>query len=1028
MSNIVKSSTIHSLVLLCGAFALVLDRPSSSLIVQAQPLECKSGDTEFCRQKVHELSECVPLKEALSTSSQHWAHAGDYQDDDDDDDDDAGSNSNSTGYYCSNPFASGCLSAIDPQKWPQPSRVCNSEDDQDEAVAAGLCRPSYQKELTELDADYMEIRLFSYNWESVHVENWLLQLVLSELLGVPTTVEVGRPDASMNFYHPLRSYDGGSANDWFALDTAFSYGDCTEVPFSRGPLNDTHREEGYQPCAHVATEIWNIASSWDLAQHGVAEAPQALGVLGQEGWWIPRFTAESDPSLLSHLGLAGPHNRRKVAEAFQRPTTWGEYCDLVSPDRCVTPDEVAVRPPVGEWEAGRYFLDGVYAGYFRSTNDNDCDRFPESCTGHITDYPCGGWTSNAGQQAYHLDIPVVSNGPDKFGNTTLGGYPHDNLLEIWHAANHTKSNVLMYYWSPDVLVNKFAGTDAEFLRVTLPSPTQSCIMERVTSDNRCSGNFQDRIGDPIGSCDDAPNPLQKAVSLGLRREVYHQSIPEALRSPGYDAVKLFSLSSMQLSETFEYRKRYQDPREAVCRWFHHNLKEWAESLIPSGHPRKVVHRSDLYPSPLFISSLVIGGFALVMIFIIAVEVYLLRKRQVMRYAQIEFLFLLVLGLVMITTGAIVLALSSSDATCMASTWLVNIGYTLELVPLLVKIAAINRLLQAATRLRRVVLHRAHLLRTVAVIGLFVVIYLTLWTILDPPQAKTSFIVSQDSSGDDPRRDVLVLETSKYCSSNSPAWVFVSIGWNTMLLTAASVLAFQSRKIRMRDFNESLTLGLIVYAQTVFVALRLVLETSLLRSADPTVLEYLRSIIFSTDAIVTSSIYFFPKFRASSRSNPRSSLTYVQFLRTSLVDQAATDASLTPTNSRETNRREDKGDSDMEADTASVVSREQTSQSIGLSCPNCGQYQPYHQGSASLRHRGDKEDEDSNTVHETFPSAAGLSFHVMKDPVSSSESQATSTIRNTSKRDTTNDESCDDSNLVSSSSSSPPSNSDVVFEA
>lgn len=51
-------------------------------------------------------------------------------------------------------------------------------------------------------------------------------------------------------------------------------------------------------------------------------------------------------------------------------------------------------------------------------------------------------------------------------------------------------------------------------------------------------------------------------------------------------------------------------------------------------------------------------------------------------------------------------------TCAVAPWPTNVGYTLELVPLLVKISAINRLMVAAAKMKRVELNRNNLFRLV----------------------------------------------------------------------------------------------------------------------------------------------------------------------------------------------------------------------------------------------------------------------------------------------------------------------------
>jgi hypothetical protein len=104
---------------------------------------------------------------------------------------------------------------------------------------------------------------------------------------------------------------------------------------------------------------------------------------------IPKFTAEYDPTHVSYHGLVGEANRRKLAETFHRPTTWKDYCEIVSKSNCPIPDEVARRPPALE-EQERMFFPEEYTGHFCPTEKNDCDANPHTCTGESNAWPVPG--------------------------------------------------------------------------------------------------------------------------------------------------------------------------------------------------------------------------------------------------------------------------------------------------------------------------------------------------------------------------------------------------------------------------------------------------------------------------------------------------------------------------------------------------------------------------------------------------------------------------------------------------------------
>ena len=61
-------------------------------------------------------------------------------------------------------------------------RTCNSED-APQAAKQGLCSKNVN--------DYAEVQLLSQNWKSAFVLSWMMQIIYSELLEVPSTIKTG---------------------------------------------------------------------------------------------------------------------------------------------------------------------------------------------------------------------------------------------------------------------------------------------------------------------------------------------------------------------------------------------------------------------------------------------------------------------------------------------------------------------------------------------------------------------------------------------------------------------------------------------------------------------------------------------------------------------------------------------------------------------------------------------------------------------------------------------------------------------
>lgn len=254
-----------------------------------------------------------------------------------------------------NPIQQGCLyNRLD--GW-QKKRVCSSDDPPD-AAELGICRVP--------EIGYPEIRLFGNNWESVWFENWIIQIILSEILDVPTSTETGKYSDKANFYNAEGRFEYGNSWDLESLTKSYEVGgDCTLA-------DKAENDDDYETCAHFCPEVWDaqLDRTQDLIRADILEPSEGLGVLGQEAWFMPRVTAEKDPSLLNYLGMQGEENRRKLAETFLRPTTWRDYCHEVSLNNCTSNDGVAKRYPE-EHEEDRMHVEGMYTGHFRKTDKND---------------------------------------------------------------------------------------------------------------------------------------------------------------------------------------------------------------------------------------------------------------------------------------------------------------------------------------------------------------------------------------------------------------------------------------------------------------------------------------------------------------------------------------------------------------------------------------------------------------------------------------------------------------------------------
>ena len=468
---------------------------------------------------------------------------------------------------CTNPFANGCLKAmLDADnfvgddaagsfRWKL-GRVCNSDDSNENGASNGDGDASDDEDesddiVSELGCyleqqfNYTEIRIHHSNWESSIFYAWILQIILSEILHVPATIGYSKDhtyDASFYNLNSNVAYSA-SAYPWEAIKNANEIIDCRKFEVEDG--------SGEEFCAHVMPEVWNGQEiTWTQANRdGIIDTPEGNGMVGKISFYVPGFVARNDSTLVSFYGLQGNENRRKLASTFNRPTTWYEYCELISPDKCGTAeaeaqveggeseivinmgavannattnatidditdaitseapededmenggpvDRIAKRYPQSDSEKAAYYVAGLYKGHFRPTDANDCDLNPETCTGHIVAPPCT-WSTFLEAQIYWNDIALESNGPDLPTNS----YSYGSMIQVWKAAVETQSPVIFWWYKPDPTLEEFRNTNGEFQQVLLPDATDLCTDHRISSEARCSLDIWERRGDELGSCD-----------------------------------------------------------------------------------------------------------------------------------------------------------------------------------------------------------------------------------------------------------------------------------------------------------------------------------------------------------------------------------------------------------------------------------------------------------------------------------------------------------------------------------------------
>jgi len=695
---------------------------------------------------------------------------------------------------------------------------------------------------------------------------WILQILLTEILHVPVSIESKERGSNVDFYDVGSRMDYSSVDgEVISLENSYLHKDCRTLQ-----THNSQPENPYIPCAHLSPEIWSDGDGdrIHLVDQGAVEPFQEMGALGEQYWFIPKFLALRDPTLVSYAGLAGEHNRRKVAETFLTPTNWKDYCELVSQDNCTstmvldkttneTIPAAAVRPPINSKEAASYFINGLYSGHFRKTEANNCNNILNKCHGHITDYPCR-WSSFVPQLTHNLNIALKSGGSDP-----VGGYSYQSMTEIWAAANHTKSAVIMMWWKPEALYQTHIGTDSEFTHVVLPPPTQECKESRERYTGRCTNDTDAHRGSELGICDSSAQSLRKMISSALKELAQDPTVEPELWSPAYDIIKNYRVTELDLGDLLSrWLEQKLDPhgfdaRNAVCQWAADNL-DMLESFIPETYPR-VVEEQKTSDEPIFITAAVSANVVMVLLLVSLFFTYRKRNTKAMYYVQPSFLYFLEIGLLLVTTAAWQMTVPSEAGACIVRPWLESIGYYFALAPLLIRINSINKLLASGKQMRRVKVGKRRLLLSVFAGTCLVVAYVALWTAVDPPTRRNEYEISEGLNEDG---HTTVTKTA-YCGSESNAWQTANVAWQLLILFVASVLAFMVSHVPPNLIQaDTRPLSALIMAHFFFSTLRLALVL-LHDSVDPVMSMAYMALIMIAECFVAMVIFIFPKLAANS---------------------------------------------------------------------------------------------------------------------------------------------------------------------
>ncbi|KAL7545423.1 hypothetical protein ACHAWF_008772 [Thalassiosira exigua] len=331
-----------------------------------------------------------------------------------------------------------------------------------------------------------------------------MQIIYNGMLGVPASIETGMPDKKLSFYDETNRMKFGKANEYDSFQYAYDAegGDCTAY-FQEN--QDDVAAENYIPCANMVMEVWYANDDFYAKEKsGVTGPMDYIGAVGSDGWFITKSTLLKEPSLGTHYGMQGEKNRQKLAQIFKRPTTFKEYCILVSTTKCTIPDNTTTRPPAKDGSEDSFSL---FRAFTRATF-----VLLKRMIVTIRNVQVTTWTLHVDGKTISTSRAIISTSPWKAGTMSILKWLSYGMLQI-----------------------------------ILPGATQECQDNRVTPQKRCDANATefDLFGVKEGACGTAPIGLKKVSVANMQSTIEEHRDPRMRMSPAYEIYKSFGMTELQ---------------------------------------------------------------------------------------------------------------------------------------------------------------------------------------------------------------------------------------------------------------------------------------------------------------------------------------------------------------------------------------------------------------------------------------------------------------------------------------------------
>lgn len=218
-----------------------------------------------------------------------------------------------------------------------------------------------------------------------------------------------------------------------------------------------------------------------------------------------------------------------------------------------------------------------------------------------------------------------------------------------------------------------------------------------------------------------------------------------------------------------------------------------------------------YSSPVGLIFLLFNVLAMVSVLYCSFFYFLNESNTYIRATSVPLSQMILLGLLIQSLNIFTMTGSLSNVQCISDIWTLGIGCVLVMGTITIKLMRLHRIFSALNHTEIRFVSDFDCVAQSIMLLVIELIYLTIWTAVDPPIPKLFRVSSK--------------EIYYSCTSKSQTiWISIFIFLNGSLLVAASTFAYLTRKIASH-FNETKMVAASVYNQVIFVGAALAIFLS-----------------------------------------------------------------------------------------------------------------------------------------------------------------------------------------------------------